>query len=168
MQGGWGPRSGGSGYGPPGAGGGPPPHGHAYGASQGYPVPYGSYEFNAVENGIIDKTASRAKLFGIISAVIGGLQVIASCGMVANASLAAQLPTGIIALVVGVTFVGVGNALKSVVQTQGNDLMHLMQALQKLGSAFMIQIIAWVIGAVAIAVVMVIAMFVLVAAAASQ
>jgi hypothetical protein len=129
---------------------------------------YGSYEFNDAENAIIDKTASRAKIVGTISAIIGVLQVLASCGMVANASLAAQLPTGIIALVVGITFVGVGNALKSVVQTQGNDLMHLMQALQKLGSAFMIQIVAWIIGAVAIALVTVIVTFVLVAAAASH
>ena len=102
---------------------------------------FGNYEFNDFENSIIDKTASRAKLWGIISTVIGGLQLIGSCGMVANASYATYLPSGIIALVVGITFIGVGNSLKSVVQTQGNDMMHMMQALQKLGSAFMIQII---------------------------
>lgn len=129
---------------------------------------FGNYEFNDFENSIIDKTASRAKLWGIISTVIGGLQLIGSCGMVANASYATYLPSGIIALVVGITFIGVGNSLKSVVQTQGNDMMHMMQALQKLGSAFMIQIIATIIGIVLVALIMVLAMFVLVAAAASH
>ena len=129
---------------------------------------FGNYEFNDFENSIIDKTASRAKLWGIISTVIGGLQLIGSCGMVANASYATYLPSGIIALVVGITFIGVGNSLKSVVQTQGNDMMHMMQAMQKLGSAFMIQIIATIIGIVLIALIMVLAMFVLVAAAASH
>lgn len=129
---------------------------------------FGNYEFNDFENSVIDKTASRAKLWGIISTVIGALQLLGSCGMVANASYATYLPSGIIALVVGITFIGVGNSLKSVVQTQGNDMMHMMQALQKLGSAFMIQIIATIIGIVLVALIMVLAMFVLVAAAASH
>lgn len=165
------------GYGqpPPGASYQPP---NPYGAPAGAPAmggmgmpmgaQFGSYEFNDFENSIIDKTAGRAKLWGIISSVIGALQLLASCGMVANASLASYLPGGIIALVVGITFIGVGNSLKSVVQTQGNDMMHMMQAMQKLGNAFMIQIIATIIGIVLVAIIMVLAMFVLVAAAASQ
>ena len=179
---------------PPGAPGGPPGYGqpppgggyapqNPYGQQQGgpqmgqmgggmpmgmNPAQFGNYEFNDFENSIIDKTAGRAKLWGIISTVIGGLQLVGSCGMVANASYATYLPSGIIALVVGITFIGVGNSLKSVVQTQGNDMMHMMQALQKLGSAFMIQIIATIIGIVLVALIMVLAMFVLVAAAASH
>ena len=178
---------------PPGAPGGPPGYGqpppgggyapqNPYGQQQGGPqmgqmggmpgmagmpmgAQFGNYEF---ENSVIDKTASRAKLWGIISTVIGALQLLGSCGMVANASYATYLPSGIIALVVGITFIGVGNSLKSVVQTQGNDMMHMMQAMQKLGSAFMIQIIATIIGIVLVALIMVLAMFVLVAAAASS
>lgn len=129
---------------------------------------FGNYEFNDFENSVIDKTAGRAKLWGIISTVIGALQLVGSCGMVANASYATYLPSGIIALVVGITFIGVGNSLKSVVQTQGNDMMHMMQAMQKIGSAFMIQIIATIVGVVLLAIIMVLTMFVLVAAAASR
>lgn len=172
--------------GPPGYGAPPPGGGYAppnpYGAPQGGPqmgmgmgmggmpmgAHFGNYEFNDMENSIIDKTAGRAKLWGIISTVIGSLQLIGSCGMVQNASYATYLPSGIIALVVGITFIGVGNSLKSVVHTQGNDMMHMMQAMQKLGSAFMIQIIATIIGIVLIALIMVLAMFVFVAAAASR
>ena len=181
---------------PPGAPGGPPGYGapppgaggyapqNPYGQQQGgpqmggmpgggmpmgmNPAQFGNYEFNDFENSIIDKTASRAKLWGIISTAIGGLQLLGSCGMVANASYATYLPSGIIALVVGITFIGVGNSLKSVVQTQGNDMMHMMQALQKLGSAFMIQIIATIIGIVLVALIMVLAMFVLVGSAVAS
>lgn len=189
--GGYGPPGGGGGYGqpPPGAPGGPPGYGgpppgaggyvppNPYGAPAGppnmamggwNPAQFGNYEFNDFENSIIDKTAGRAKLWGIISTVIGALQLVGSCGMVANPGMASYLPSGIIALVVGITFMGVGNSLKSVVQTQGNDMMHMMQAMQKLGSAFMIQIIATIIGIVLIALIVVLAMFVFVAAAASS
>ncbi|MDB4941844.1 MAG: hypothetical protein JWP97_1378 [Labilithrix sp.] len=144
----------------PGMGGMPPMMGG--GAS------YGNYEFNDTENAIIDKAASRAKLWGIISAAIGGLQVLSSCGAVANAGLATNFPSGVVAIIVGVTFLGLGNSLKAVVQTQGNDLMHMMQALDKMSSAFMVQIVCAIIGFVLTAIAFVIIAFVLVATAASR
>lgn len=194
MQGGWQPPPGGGGYGAPPGGGGygqPPPGGappgygapppsmgfsqNPYGTPQGMsgapgmmPGSYGNYEFNDTENSIIDKTAGRAKLWGTISTVVGVLQCLASCGAVANPTLASNLPTGIIAIVVGVTFMGVGNSLKMVVQTQGNDLMHMMQALQKIGSAFTVQIVCTIVGFVLAVLIFMLLAFVLVAAAASQ
>ena len=194
MQGGWQPPPGGGGYGappggggygqpppggaPPGYGGAPPSMGFSqnpYGAPAGQmgapgmmSGSFGNYEFNDMENQIIDKTASRAKLWGIISTTIGALQVLGSCGAVANASMASYLPSGIIAIVIGVTFMGVGSSLKMVVQTQGNDLMHMMQALQKMGSAFMVQIVCAIIGFVLAVLIFMLAAFVLVAAAASS
>jgi len=189
MQGGWQPPPGGGGYGaPPGGGGyGAPPPG---GAPPGYGAPppsmgfqqnpygapagamgassYGNYEFNDMENSVIDKTAGRAKLWGIISITIGALECMASCGAVASPGLATNLPTGIVAIVVGISFLGVGNSLKSVVSTQGNDLMHMMQALQKMGSAFMVQIICAIVGFVLTLLAFMLVAFVLVAAAASS
>ncbi len=164
--------------GPPGYGGAPPGQGYAppnpYGAPQGGPpgmgmVPqYGNYEFNDYENSIIEKTASRAKLWGIISTTIGALQIVGSCGMFASPSLATYLPAGIVAIVVGVTFIGAGNSLKAVVSTQGNDLMHLMQAMQKMSTAFIIEIICAIVGFVLAVIGILLVMFVFVAVAASQ
>lgn len=196
MQGGWQPPPGGGGYGPPGGGyGGPPPGGGppgmggppGYGGPPGqgfappnpYGVPqagppgmltpqYGNYEFNDYENSIIEKTASRAKLWGIISTTIGALQIVGSCGMFASPSLATYLPAGIVAIVVGITFIGAGNSLKAVVTTQGNDLMHLMQAMQKMSTAFIIEIICAVVGFVLAVIGILLVMFVFVAVAASQ
>lgn len=132
------------------------------------PSAYGNYEFNEMENSIIDKTAGRAKLWGIISITIGALECMASCGAVASPGLATNLPTGIVAIVVGISFLGVGNSLKSVVTTQGNDLMHMMQALQKMGGAFMVQIICAIVGFVLTLLAFMLVAFVLVAAAASS
>lgn len=129
---------------------------------------YGNYEFNDYENSVIDKTADRAKLWGIISIVIGGLQCVSSCGMFVSPTMGMNLPTGIVAIVVGVTFLGVGNSLKAVVTTQGNDLMHMMQAMQKMSTAFLIEIICAIVGFVLAAIAMVLIMFVFVAVAASQ
>jgi hypothetical protein len=129
---------------------------------------YGNYEFNEYENSVIDKTASRAKLWGIISTTIGGLQILGSCGMVASPSLATYLPAGIVAIVVGVTFIGAGNSLKAVVTTQGNDMMHMMQAMQKMSSAFIIEIICAIVGFVLAVIGILLVMFVFVAVAATR
>ena len=165
MQGGWQPPpGGGQGYGAPPAGGyGQPPGPQGYGApppNMGFQQPpyaaqgpapgmaggsYGSYEFNETEDLVIDKTASRAKLWGIISTSLGVLQLFSSCFAVLSPGLATNAPTGIVAIIVGITFLGVGKSLKSVVQTQGNDLAHMMQALDKMGSAFMVQIVCAII-----------------------
>ena len=191
MQGGWQPPpGGGQGYGapPPGGGGyGQSPGPQGYGAAppsmgfqqnpygaQGAPGmmggggAYGSYEFNETENAIIDKAASRAKLWGIISTTIGALECLASCGAVASPGLATNLPTGIVAIVVGITFMGVGNSLKMVVQTQGNDLAHMMQALDKMSGAFMVQIVCAIVGFVLTLLAFMLVAFVLVAAAAAS
>jgi hypothetical protein len=188
MQGGWQPPpGGGQGYGAPPAGGGygepPAPQGYGAPPSMGFQqnpygaqgpalgtmgASYGSYEFNDTENAVIDKAASRAKLWGIISTTIGGLQCLASCGAVASPGLATSLPTGIVAIVVGITFMGVGNSLKMVVQTQGNDLMHMMQALEKMSSAFMVQIACAIIGFALTLLAFMLVAFVLVAAAAAR
>ena len=189
MQGGWQPPpGGGQGYGaPPGGGYGQPPGPQGYGApppSMGFQQnpygaqgggpgmmgagAYGNYEFNETENAIIDKAASRAKLWGIISTTIGALECLASCGAVASPGLATNLPTGIVAIVVGITFMGVGNSLKMVVQTQGADLMHMMQALDKMSGAFMVQIVCAIVGFVLTLLAFMLVAFVLVAAAAAS
>jgi len=137
-----------------------------YGAQGGGPgmmgAAYGSYEFNETENGIIDKAASRAKLWGIISTVVGALQCVSSCGMFAS------LPSGIVAIVVGITFMGVGNSLKMVVQTQGSDVMHMMQALDKMSGAFMVQIVCAIVGFVLTLLAFMFVAFLAVAIAASS
>jgi hypothetical protein len=173
MQGGWQPPPGGGhGYGPPGHGApvtGGPVRQHPFAPTGAGPIPsYGDYEFNAYENGILDKTAARARTWGVISAVLGGAQLLGgTCGAIRNPGWAMYLPTGVVMLVVGLTFVGFANSLRSVVRTQGDDIAHLMTAMQKLGTAFTIQSIAFVISVALGAVVAFFAFFFFLAGAAS-
>jgi len=188
MQGGWQPPPGGGGYGggPPSGGygsppGGPPP---GYGApppgagpyappGAGFaPSPgitnYGTYEFSEMENQIIEKTASRAKTWGIISIVIGALQALVGLGSFAAPQLAGTLIQGIVSIIIGVTFLGAGNSLKAVVDTQGNDIPHMMTALQKIGSAFFIQIVMTIIAVVLVGLVLILVFFVAAASAITR
>ena len=110
----------------------------------------------------------RAKLWGYISTALGVCQIFGSCGMFSNALFGAYLPAGIVAIVVGVTFVGVGNSLKGIVATRGNDMLHTMQAFQKLSTAFIVQIVCAVVGFVLAVLVILIALLFFVAAAASR
>jgi hypothetical protein len=91
------------------------------------------YEFTVPQNAIIQKTATYAKLWGIISIVLGAIQI-----------LVGQLPGGIVSIVIGLVFIGVAGSLKAVVVTEGNDIDHMMAALQKLGNAFLIQVVVTV------------------------
>ena len=94
------------------------------------------YEFTVPQNAIIQKTATYVKLWGIFSIVLGAMQI-----LVGMASWA-QVPAGIVSIVIGTVFIGVAGSLKAVVVTEGNDIDHMMAALQKLGNAFLIQVIA--------------------------
>lgn len=169
MHGGWQPPpGGGSGYGgPPVYGMGAPPY--AAPPQPALAIQYGHYEFSELENGIIDKCAGRAKLWGWISAVLGALQLLGGgCGAFANPGLAVYVPYGIVMLIVGITFVGVGNSLRAVVQTQHNDIAHMMSALEKLGGAFLTQSIAFVVTILAGMAIAVLLFVFAVAAAATQ
>ena len=57
-----------------------------------------------------------------------------------------------ISLAVGISFFQGGRAFQSVVDTQGNDIHHMMQALEKIGTAFMIRIVVTLIAVVLIGV----------------
>ena len=149
----------------------PPPGPGGFGAPapMGYPGGgFGTYEFNELENGIIGKTAGRAHTWGIISIVVDALNTLVGFLFIVSPSLLVNLVTGIVSIVVGVTFLGAGNSLQNVVQTQGNDMEHMMQAMQKMSSAFMVQIITTIVGFILGAIVMVIAIFVLAAVAATS
>ncbi len=129
---------------------------------------FGAYEFNAYENTILSATARKARLWGVISTVVGALQVLGSCGMVYSPLYASGLPAGVVAIVIGLTFVGVGNSLRYVVVTQGDDIKHLMQALEKMSTAFTINIACTIIGVVAFAILALLLAFVFAAGAAAR
>ena len=136
-----------------------------------YPPPGGGgqYEFSEVENFTIAKTAKMAKVWGVFAILIGVLMVIATVVGLAFATdiawemgidpatitgfIAAILPLAIVNLVIGWLYIASGSSLKKVVDTAGNDVTLMLNGLNRLGNAFMIEAIvtvaALIIGVIA-------------------
>jgi hypothetical protein len=110
------------GYGP---GYGAQPYGGGYG---------GGYEFNDQENAVISQAAFWARLLGIFLIITGAVALL-NCNVISFA----------LDLAVGIAFLGGATSLTAVVNTQGNDVQHMMTALTKLGSAFKIRVIVTLI-----------------------
>jgi hypothetical protein len=107
---------------------------------------YGRYEFNDLENGIIERTANRARAWGILAMALGGLNVVAGGMAFLYPILLANLVSGVVSMVVGASFLRAGRSLSNVVTTQGEDLRHMMEGLDKVGTALMVQMVTTIIG----------------------
>jgi hypothetical protein len=115
-----------------------PPPGHAPHAA----VPHAAYEFGPDHNRVIERTAGRVQAFGIVSIVLGALQTIGGVLMLMQSIRGVgTIVAGIVAIVVGVIFTRGAKRLRDVVKTAGDDIAHLMGALDEVGKAFMIQLV---------------------------
>lgn len=71
-----------------------------------------------------------------------------SSGFPANAPrlvFGALIPAAVVHLAVGVLYLRAGHALQEVVDTQGDDVRHLMTALDRLRIAFQIEVVVTVL-----------------------
>ncbi len=138
------------------------------------PAAYGgaptAYEFNEYENLTIGEVARYSRIWGIISLVSGililllGVLIAAMGGAIAAATAKsggsnalsssaavaalgiALAPTGIVNIIGGVFYMRSGTALRTVVDTQGNDIQLLTEAVRTLTLAFKIEAIAMAVG----------------------
>ncbi len=120
----------------------------------GGPLSTGHYEFSDEENEQISLTGARARLWGLISLITG---VLALVGLIVSLVFKDELilhglepnyvtvfvvslmPIVLTHLVISMLYVGAGKSLQAVVATRGNDIEHLMQSLDKLGTAFLVE-----------------------------
>jgi hypothetical protein len=132
----------------------------------------GAYEFSDSESAIVAKAGRRARIWGIFSLVlgalflIGGLVALAGSGIIAadgrggdrfGLLLAGVLGgAGVIVLIngvaqcaTGVAYIDAGNALLTAVHTGGSDVGHLMRAVKKLGTGFLLETVATMVVVVA-------------------
>jgi hypothetical protein len=109
---------------------------------------WGDYELRPRERQIVTRAGGRARLWGWISITVGVAQVIVSLFSRETPSLLAYLPMGVIAIVIGVAFAGVGNALVEVNLSYGSSVRPLMRALDRLGTALTVQIVTTMVGVV--------------------
>lgn len=104
------------------------------------------YEFGTAENIVISDCAGRSRVWGFLCIIAGVVQLAASVlnvvGMIPGNGAIFSVPAGIFNIVLGVYFIRAGGSMKTVVDTQGHDITHLMEALRNLSRAFFVQIIS--------------------------
>ena len=139
-------------------------------APAAYGSPPNAYEFNELENLTIGEVARYSRIWGIISLISGvlllglGVVIAAMGGAIAAATAktggsnafsssaavvalgVALVPSAIVCIIGGVFYTRSGTALRNVVDTQGNDIQLLTEAVRSLTLAFKIEAIAMAVG----------------------
>lgn len=113
------------------------------------------YEFTASQNEVLAKAARWITLFGwtmILSALImtvGGV-------MSADEGRISALIAAAVYFIVGVSFRKSASSMREVVKTEGNDIEHLVAAVDNLADAFQVMGVLILVGVTMVAVSMVI------------
>lgn len=109
------------------------------------------YEFTPAQNEILGRAARWTGLFAWIMIVGSVLMALAAIFSGEGTSIVALIMAAVYFLI-GLTFRGAAVSMNQVVRTEGNDMDHLMTAVDKLGSAFKIVGIVFLLGVVLTAV----------------
>lgn len=119
----------------------PQPQGYPQqGLTVAAPITGGQYEFGDAENRIITKTYTRVRVQAIMLMVVGAGQVL--LGFAGTSILGTiGLLGGVVNVVVGAVLLGAAAAFERVVKSRGNDITHMMEALDKLATASGISIV---------------------------
>jgi hypothetical protein len=94
------------------------------------------YEFNPHENKIISQLASKMHFVGLFLLAVGLVMIAIGVIVVFHAG---PIMTGALACVVGLWTQRASTSLRSVVQTEGRDITHLMDALDDLRKLYSLQ-----------------------------
>lgn len=105
------------------------------------------YEFDAGQNETIRKAATWSGVLAWIMMVSAGLMALGGVLSRDESAIGAVIVAAIY-FVIGLYLRGAAVSMQAVVQTAGNDIEHLMIALDKLGSAFKVIGILFLLGAI--------------------
>lgn len=105
----------------------------------------GSHEFGPSENEVIDRAATWIGYWSWIAILSG---ILSGLGGLVSEDPIGSLIMGTIYVIVGAYFRGAAASMKEVVSTAGNDVAHLMTALDRLSSAFKVMVLLVFIGVV--------------------
>jgi hypothetical protein len=103
------------------------------------------YEFKPNENKIIGQLASKMHFVGLFLLAVGLLIIAIGVAVVFHAG---PIITGALACVVGLWTQRASASFKSVVQTEGKDISHLMDALDDLRKLYSLQYWLLILGLV--------------------
>lgn len=102
------------------------------------------YEFDSSEEGVIGDAARWVAIWAWFAMIAGA--IVALTGVFTLPGGLGEVAIGAVYLIIGFFFRGAGSSLKSVVETEGDDIAHLLSALDNVGSAFKIMVIVTAIG----------------------
>jgi uncharacterized membrane protein len=115
----------------------------------------GQYEFTASQNATMGRAARWSSLLSWI--LMGSAAVLALAAILSGeAASIGSLIVAAVYFVIGLNFRGAARAMGHVVETTGNDIDHLMTALDELGSALKTMSILFLVGVVVFAVAVVV------------
>ena len=106
-----------------------------------------AYEFNDAENTVLGRGARWVGILAWIMIASSGLMVLGSF-LTGDTVAIAGLMVAPIYLIIGLNFRSAAASMKSVIETAGDDIAHLMEALEKLGSALMVMGVLFLLGVV--------------------
>ncbi|MBL8717197.1 MAG: hypothetical protein JNL79_14520 [Myxococcales bacterium] len=116
----------------------------------------GGYEFNQTEDAVIGRLGGRARVYGVMSIVIGLLMMAAGVVVIVVLPGPLGLPVGAAVavaalqpIVSGGFYAAAGSAFKQVVDTQGNDIPHVLGAVTKLTHAVRVEAIVAILATIA-------------------
>ena len=113
-----------------------------------------TYEFGARENAVIAGAARWILIFAWFAILAGVLAAVV--GILTMPAGTVNLAVGALFVVLGVWFRGTAHSFSTVVSTEGNDIAHLMDALENLGSAFLAMVVFMAVALALVAVLSVI------------
>lgn len=109
------------------------------------------YEFTDVQNATIERAARWIGFWSWIAIVTGFLTGIVP--VLTGENMVGGIVTAVVYVLIGMYFRDSAASMRSVVETEGDDIPHLMSAVDKLASAFKVMgvlvILAVVVGLVA-------------------
>jgi hypothetical protein len=112
-------------------------------------APPPQYEFNAAQNEVIAKVASRTRLAGIAQIIFGACDFFGSCHLErtdTSTSLGTTSSPFDLALIIsGFLMISAAASFAKIVATQGSDMAHLMTALRSYSRANMVQFVTYMI-----------------------
>lgn len=95
-----------------------------------------SYEFTQEQNGLITKLASMMRIVGILFLISGVLTALLGLSPLNIVALLQGAALGVI----GYSLINAAGSFKKIVDTEGNDIGNLMNAIQQLYNACAIQL----------------------------
>lgn len=104
-----------------------------------------SYEFTPEQNTLFSNLAAKLRIVGIAFMVLGVLQSFLAFVNNGTFGVITGVLGGILFAVIGVLMVNAASSFKLIVDTEGQDISNLMQALSSLLSMYTIQFWALVV-----------------------